>query len=102
MVIIVVPLGCTEKDGKYQVWRYDIVFERSADGRSFRTLTVMDEFRRECLAIRVTRQLRAHHVLSDVHHSLPVLLASPQGARERAPAWPRQRKYNGIIPAFND
>ena len=39
------------------VWAYDFVTARTHDGRSFRMLTIIDEFTRECLAIDVARQL---------------------------------------------
>jgi transposase InsO family protein len=48
---------------KDHVWSYDIVFERTADGRALRILALMDEFTRECLAIKVARQLKAQDVL---------------------------------------
>ncbi|MBP0447350.1 IS3 family transposase [Roseomonas sp. SSH11] len=46
-----------------QVWAYDFVEDRTRDGRKFRMLNVVDEFTRECLAIRVGRQLRAADVI---------------------------------------
>jgi len=39
------------------VWSYDFVQERTHDGRVFRILNVIDEYTRECLAVRVRRQL---------------------------------------------
>ena len=39
------------------VWSYDFVLERTHDGRAFRILNVIDEYTRECLAIRVERNL---------------------------------------------
>ncbi len=39
------------------VWSYDFVLERTHDGRPFRILNVIDEYTRECLAVRVERQL---------------------------------------------
>ena len=36
-----------------QVWSYDFVHNRTDDGRAFRTLNIIDEYPRECLAIRV-------------------------------------------------
>lgn len=32
-------------------WTYDFVMDRTAEGRSFRMLTIVDEFTRECLAV---------------------------------------------------
>lgn len=45
------------------VWSYDFVKDRTHDGRAYRMLTVIDEFTRECLAIRVGRQLGSADVL---------------------------------------
>lgn len=45
------------------VWAYDFVTDRTHDGRSFRMLTIIDEFTRECLAIDVARQLTSDDVL---------------------------------------
>lgn len=45
------------------VWSYDFVSERLADGSKMRMLTVIDEYSRKCLAIRVQRQLKSHDVL---------------------------------------
>src|SRR3712207_9342431 len=40
-----------------QVWAYDFVQDRTRDGKVLRMLVVVDEFTRECLAIRVERRL---------------------------------------------
>ncbi|MBX9580283.1 MAG: IS3 family transposase [Gemmataceae bacterium] len=45
------------------VWSYDFVTARTADGRAFRLLTVIDEHTRECLAIDVARRITADDVL---------------------------------------
>ena len=37
--------------------------ETTHDGRKLRILTVIDEFTRECLAIRVQRRMTSHDVL---------------------------------------
>jgi transposase InsO family protein len=39
------------------VWSYDFVEGRTHDGRRYRMLNIIDEFTRECLAIRVSRKL---------------------------------------------
>ena len=41
------------------VWSYDFVEDRTHDGRKYRMLNVIDEFTRECLAIRVDRNLNS-------------------------------------------
>ena len=45
------------------VWSYDFVQDRTQDGRTFRMLTVIDEFTRRCLAIVVARGLNSDDVL---------------------------------------
>ena len=48
---------------KGHVWSYDFVQDRTHDGKIFRMLCVIDEFTRECLAIRVERRLNSRDVL---------------------------------------
>jgi transposase InsO family protein len=45
------------------VWSYDFVSGRTHDGRSIRMLTMIDEYTRECLAIRVARRLGRYEVI---------------------------------------
>ncbi len=45
-----------------EVWTYDFVFDRDAAGRRLKLLTLMDEFTREGLAIRVGRSFKATQV----------------------------------------
>ena len=45
------------------VWSYDFVEHRTHNGRKYRILNVIDEFTRECLAIRVSRKLKALDVI---------------------------------------
>lgn len=45
------------------VWSYDFVAERTSDGRAVRMLNIIDEFTRECLAIRTDRKITAIDVI---------------------------------------
>ena len=45
------------------VWSYDFVLDRTHDGRAYRILNVIDEYTRECLAVRVARHLNHQDVL---------------------------------------
>ncbi|WP_338272356.1 IS3 family transposase [Roseicyclus marinus] len=45
------------------VWSYDFVQDRTHDGRTFRTLNIIDEFTKEALVIRVKRKLNSTDVL---------------------------------------
>ena len=58
------------------VWSYDFVEHRTHNGRKYRMLNVIDEFTRECLAIRVARKLKALDVI-DVLSDLSSLRGVP-------------------------
>jgi putative transposase len=45
------------------VWSYDLVSAMTHDGGTLRLLTLIDEYTRECLAIRVARRLRSQEVI---------------------------------------
>jgi len=58
------------------VWSYDFVVDRTHNGRAFRMLTIMDEYTRECLAIKVARKLNSMDVL-DCLSNLFILRGTP-------------------------
>ena len=69
---------------KNHVWSYDFVQTRTAEGRAVRLLTLMDEYTRECLAIRVERQLSSEEVIETladlfVRRGVPAYLRSDNG-----------------------
>ncbi len=45
------------------VWSYDFLFDRTEAGRRLKILVVLDEFTRECLAIRVANRITSTDVL---------------------------------------
>jgi len=45
------------------LWSHDFVRGMTHDGRTLRMLTLIDEYRRECLAIRVARRLESYEVI---------------------------------------
>ena len=103
------------------VWSYDFVEERTHDGRKFRLLNIIDEFSRECLAIRVSRRLKSVDVidvLSDlfIRRGVPKHIRSDNGPEFVAKAvqeWigavgpktayitPGSPWENGFIESFN-
>jgi putative transposase len=58
------------------VWSYDFVQDRTHDGRAYRMLNIVDEFTRECLAIRVDRKLKGNDVI-DVLSNLFIVRGVP-------------------------
>ena len=66
------------------VWSYDFVSSFTHDGRMLRVLTLMDEFTRQCLALRVARRLNRYDLietLADVMliHGVPEHIRSDHG-----------------------
>ena len=66
------------------VWSYDFVSSFTHDGRMLRVLTLMDEFTRKCLALRVARRLNRYDLietLADVMliHGVPEHIRSDHG-----------------------
>ena len=64
---------------------------RTADGRAFRILNIIDEFTRECLAIRVSRKITSQDVIDLLFHlfifrGIPEHLRSDNGPEFTAKA----------------
>jgi len=77
------------------VWSYDFVHHRTDDGRAFRTLNILDEFSRECLAIRVNRKLNSTSVI-DVLMDLFILRGGPSFIRsDNGPEFVAEAVQNG-------
>jgi len=51
---------------KDYVWSYDFVIARTAEGRAFRMLNIIDEYTRECLAILVKRRITSQDVIDQL------------------------------------
>ena len=56
-----VPLAAPQRRGER--WSMDFMADMLADGRSFRTLNIVDDLTRECLAIEVDRSLPGARVV---------------------------------------
>jgi len=82
------------------VWTYDFVFDTTSDSRTLKFLILVDEFTRECLAIKAERRLPAQaviEVLSQVfiERGVPEFLRSDNGPEFIAKAiqgWLKQRE----------
>jgi putative transposase len=88
-----------------EVWTYDFVFDRDAAGRRLKLLTMMDEFTREGLAIRVGRSFKAaqvKQVLREVgeKRGYPKFLRSDNGSEFIAEIIKEFLAENNIKAAF--
>jgi transposase InsO family protein len=106
---------------KDHVWSYDFMIDRTADGRAFKILSVIDEYTRECLAIRVARKITNQDVIDIlfklfIFRGIPAHIRSDNGPEFTARAirkWlsrlgvktlfiePGSPWENGYIESFN-
>lgn len=106
---------------KDHVWTYDFVHDRTRDGKSLRILCVIDEYSRECLALKVARNLNSADVLSTlddlfIRRGVPKHIRSDNGSEFTAVAvreWLNTLKVkplyiepgspweNGYVESFN-
>ena len=85
---------------KNHVWSYDFVADRLSNGKKIRILTVIDEYTRKCLAIRVSYNLTSDDVLdtlSDLflQEGMPDYIRSDNGSEFTAKTlqdWLRELK----------
>lgn len=78
--------SCIRKRAEHRnhVWSYDFVQDKTHDGRKFRMLTVIEEYTRESLAIKVSRRLNSQSVASVLFklflsRGVPVYIRSDNG-----------------------
>jgi putative transposase len=70
--------------GPNQVWAYDFTFDRCSNGQTLKSLSIVDEWTRECLAIEVATSLRAERVIAVLErlfaqYGAPQVLRSDNG-----------------------
>jgi len=106
---------------KDHVWSYDFVMTRTTDSRAFRILAILDEYTRECLAMKVARRIRSQDVIDQLYYlfifrDIPEHIRSDNGPEFTAKAirsWlnkvgvktlfiePGSPWENGYIESFN-
>ena len=107
--------------GPRQRWSMDFMLDTLADGRPFRTLNIVDDYTRECVAIAVGRSLPGAHVVRVLDglaatRGLPHTLVSDHGPEftgQTLQTWVAQRGLthrfirpgkpmdNGYVESFN-
>jgi putative transposase len=91
--------------GRNHVWTYDILYDRLANGRQFKTLSILDEFTRECLAIHVAPSVRATDVMTVLQrtmqqHGQPQFIRSDNGSEFTATPVMQWLHEQRIGPSF--
>ena len=103
------------------VWSYDFMEDRTHNGVKYRILNVIDEYTRECLAVKVARRLKHADVLETlnelfIERGVPVHIRSDNGSEftaKRVRTWlnmlevkplfiaPGSPWENGFVESFN-
>jgi putative transposase len=65
---------------KDHVWSYDFVMDRTANGKAFKILAIIDEYTRECLGLVVKRKITSQEVI-DKLFDLFILRGIPEHIR---------------------
>jgi len=90
---------------KDHVWSYDSMLARTADGRAFRLLNIIDEYTRECLSILVKRRITSHDVIDQLFQlfilrGIPEHIRSDNGPEFTAKAIRRWLNRMGVETLF--
>jgi len=90
---------------KDHVWSYDFMIERTSNGRPFKILTLIDEFTRESLSIKVNRRISSQDVIDELFHlfifrGIPEHIRSDNGPEFTARAVRRWLSRLGVKTLF--
>ena len=71
---------CRRAEYKDHVWTWDFVFDRTSSGSALKWLSIVDEFTRECLCLKVARSITSEGVI-DALAELFAMRGVPQHVR---------------------
>ena len=82
-----------------QVWSWDFVCDQTANGTSFRMLTLLDEYTRQCLAIHVAWSIKAVDVITVLEAAIARygVPEHPAAAGERQRAGVHRIRHPGLV-----
>lgn len=87
------------------VWSYDFIFDATESGHRLKIMPILDEYTRECLAIRVGRSITSEDVIDELAglmatRGAPTLIRSDNGSEFVAKAVGRMLEFRGSETAF--
>jgi putative transposase len=90
---------------KDHVWSYDFMIDRTADGRAFKILNIIDEYTRECLSVKVNRRIRSQDVIEElfnlfIFRGIPEHIRSDNGPEFTAKAVRKWLSRLGVTTLF--
>ena len=93
--------ACRRPVGKNDVWAWDFVFDHTVYGSTLKWLTIVDEYTRECLALKVDRSITGEQVIDTVaeliaQRGAPRAIRSDNGSEFLAEAMVTWMRHVGI------
>ena len=90
---------------KDHVWSYDIIEDKTHDGKKFRILNIMDEYSRECLLSHASRRITSSEVVEFLAElfcakGLPEYIRSDNGSEFTARKVRKFIRDLGTLPTF--
>jgi len=90
---------------KDHVWSYDFMLARTAEGRAFRILNIIDEYSRECLTTLIKRRITSQDVIDQlfeliIFRGIPEHIRSDNGTEFTAKAVRRWLNRIGVKTLF--
>lgn len=99
--------GCVRHQVERQnhVWAWDFIFDRTASGTSLKWLSVIDEFTRECLCLKVARRMTSQDIIEVLRglflaHGVPQHLRSDNGPEFIATALRAWLERSAVGPLY--
>lgn len=94
-----------EATRRNEVWSYDFVHDRTQYGEKLKMLVLMDEYSRECLEIRVEKQLRGQDVLETLDEVMnergrPTCIRSDNGPEFKNRELRKWLETRGVTPIY--
>lgn len=88
-----------------QVWSYDFLFDSTESGHRLKMMPILDEYTRECLALRVDRSITSRDVIEELNRLMlkrgtPEFIRSDNGPEFVAKAVRRMLSFRGAEAAF--
>jgi len=78
--------GCDRRraEGKNHVWAWNFIFDKTTNGSTLKVLSIIDEFTRECLVLKVDRSITSEDVIDVLaelfaHRGVPRCIRSDNG-----------------------
>jgi transposase InsO family protein len=96
---------CPKASRANEVWSYDFIHDRTEYGRKLKMFTVLDDYTRECLEIRVEGKMDSRHVMETLdelitERGVPRYTRSDNGPELVSKRLTEWLKEKGVEPVF--